>query len=160
MRTVWLVGVLATAATSFLGWQNHVLSKRMDALAGAVEKAGPASPLPAPSLTSCFLSPAFARQLADELRGPLGSTALAAPIPTAATAETQAPAPDTEAFDNANHVLDEIIDRGRITLEDLNALRRELASATNEQRDQVRARIAAAVNREELVADDPHALYP
>jgi polyhydroxyalkanoate synthesis regulator phasin len=66
----------------------------------------------------------------------------------------------TEALENANRALDEIIHRGRITQEDVNKLRNELATATAEQRDQVRARIASAINRDELVPVDLHALYP
>ena len=101
----------------------------------------------------------FAKQLASELRGTLGSTPAGELAPATRVAQPASP-PSTEALDNATHSLDDIIHRGRITPDDLNTLRSQLAAATSEQRDQVRARIAAAINRDELVPDDPHALYP
>ena len=158
-RRGWLPGVLIAGAVSFLAWQNHVLAERVDMLARAVPRTGDAPALPAPSLASCYLSPMFARQLATELRGTLASAASAESAPAPRAAEPAAPV-STEAADSANRTLDEVLQRGRITPDDLHKLGAELVAATSEQRDQLRARIAAAINRNELVPEDPHALYP
>jgi len=82
----------------------------------------------------------FAKQLASELRGTLASTPAGEPASATRVAQS-ASQPSTEALDNANHSLDDIIHRGRITPDDLNTLRGQLVAATSEQRDQVRARI-------------------
>jgi len=155
-----LVVVVAAGAVVFLAWQNHGLSERVDSLSTSIAHARQAPPAPPPpSHASCYLNPMFAKQLAGELRDELGASPVGeSPSPTR-VAEPAKP-PTTEALDNANHALDDIIHRGRITPDDLSTLRNQLATATSEQRDQVRARIAAAINRDELVPDDPHALYP
>ena len=155
----WLVGIMAAGAGVFMLWQNHQLGDRIDGISRELGRAGHAPPLPAPSLASCYLSPMFARQLANELHATLASPPAGEPAPATRVADAPTAA-STEAAEQANHSLDEIIHRGRITPDDLNTLRGELATATTAQRDQLHARIAAALNRDEIVAVDPHALYP
>jgi hypothetical protein len=155
----WLMGAVAGSAIALLAWQNHQLSDRIASLSNSVAPARESQPIPSPSLASCYLNPMFAKQLASELRGTLGSPPQGEPSSATQVAQSPSP-PSTEALDNANHSLDDIVHRGRITPDDVNTLRSQLASATSEQRDQVRARIAAAINREELIPEDPHALYP
>lgn len=158
--------VVVVAAVAWLGWQNQQLAERVAALTSEVKRDAQRPPMPAPSLASCYLSPQFAQQLAGELRNTLalapgesvafvGSAAGASP--SAKTGPTPA---NVESSENANRALDDIIARGRITPNDVDTLRVELAGATSEQRDEVRARIAAALNRNELVAEDRHALFP
>ncbi len=155
----WLVGAVAAGVVALLVWQNHELSDRVASLSNSIARAREAPPVPPPSLASCYLNPMFAKQLASELRGALGTSPEGEPPSATRVAQSASP-PSTEALDNANHSLDDIIHRGRITPDDLNTLRSQLAAATSEQRDQVRARIAAAINRDEIVPDDPHAMYP
>jgi hypothetical protein len=153
-RWMWLP---VAAVVGFLSWQNHVLAQQIAALSAKLDR-GPAPSVAA--LGSCFASPSFARQIAEQLRATVGGGAR-----EPAARSTEAPAREDEpvravAIDGADHLVAQAITRGRISRDDVMALRAQLADATVEQADKVRQRIAAAINRDELVPEDPNFIFP
>lgn len=62
----------------------------------------------------------------------------------------------------AGNVATAAIARHSLTREDVQKMRQELAdgSATSDEVDELRSRIAAAINRQELVPEDRHFIYP
>lgn len=146
----------ATAVVGFLSWQNHVLTEQITALSAKLDR-GPAPAVAA--LGTCFTSPTFARQLAGELRAAGGGSHEQAARPAEPLPLNDEPA-NAVAVEGAEHLVAQAITRGRISRDDVMALRTQLAGARPEQADEVRQRIAAAINRDELVPEDPNFIFP
>jgi hypothetical protein len=160
----WIAAAGMSAALGLVAWQNHRLAERIASLSTALHDAPSPRGAPTSPPASCYLGPQFADQVAARLHELM---------PEATTASEGGgggkPAdPESEAreAERAHHAevahrkLDEILQRGRITADDVRGLAGELTGATSEEADKIRARIAAAVNRDQLVADDPRMLYP
>lgn len=118
----------------------------------------------------------------DELGGQLGRLAarpapVAAPVicptvaggtitvqaPPALPAQPAATPPTrtrTEAIAQAHDQLESVLSRRRLSQDDVLSLRTSLAGADSEEAQEIRRRIAAAINTRELVPEDPHFIMP
>jgi hypothetical protein len=89
-----------------------------------------------------------------------------AAAPTSGAALPEPPAPRTieqeKSLASANETLETAIRRGRLTRDDVQALRSalEVGAATTAESDEIRRTIAQAVNDKRLVPEDPRFLLP
>jgi hypothetical protein len=152
------------AAGAFVYRRDRALDERLDRLSEEVralrERPLPL-PLTMPAGTRSVDSEAIAGRVAELLRqklpaptpaaAPSSDEPAAAPAPTAAQLATLA---------SAHARVDAAIARGRITRDDVLALRAQLATVDPAERQELRRQIALAVNQQRLVPEDPHFMMP
>jgi hypothetical protein len=165
----WTMLALALAALIGLALQNQRLSSQLAALDGRL--AALAAPREPPSCGSLAVDASFARQVADEVlrRQQLaGAAALPAPEGSAEIAADPAarsepnPHPDhAEALVGASDVLDQALERGRLTRDDVLTMRAQVAEVGGGAAlDPLRSRIAQLINAQKLAIEDPRFVYP
>jgi hypothetical protein len=145
-----LLVLLAAGCAAFLYLRLDQLAGRIDLLRQAVER--PDRRAPAPQL---------AVRLAGCPQAPTPAGEAAPPRPERAV---EPPAEDTgahvEAVAAAHRIVDDALSRGRLSRDDVLALSARLAGTPPASAFEVRARIAAALNRNELVPEDDHFVFP
>jgi hypothetical protein len=179
-RALGLALVLALGVIAVLAKRDREQQARIDALAREVaalnESVHAAAVLQAPSAMPWRSACALDSEQLDAVkraveavvssRAPSASGRSAAPSGTGASEPQVAAANPPEraaaqetALVRANDVLDDALRRRSLTRGDVESLRRELALAgPSEEAQDIRQRIAAAVNRRELVPEGPHFL--
>lgn len=141
-RILLIVVVLAVGG---LALQNHALSQHVAGL--TFERPAPPPPPPLdPRFIACFTNRPTAPPLAEPVRA-------AEPTPAE-------PPPPSPGFETADSTLASAIGRGHLTDADLSSLREQLAGASAEEADEIRRKIAVALNRDQLIPDDPRNIFP
>jgi hypothetical protein len=166
-RVAWGAGAATVVFVLGVQWKHDRdearryagLSKRLADLAEVVRSSSDIASAAPPALRgSCVLDSAQLDVIARVVSGAAAGSAAraAAPAPQEVPKEAQ-PTPEQEAaLARAKDVLDGMLKRRRITRDDALELRREMAATGSPQAIQeIERRISVAINRDELVPDDP-----
>jgi hypothetical protein len=180
-RSRWLAGVLglglalALGVIAVLAKRDREQQARIDALAGemaSLRDSVHAAVVPSPPgialRSACALDSeqldAVKRAVEAAMAHPASGGGTTPPSRSAASEPQAAGAKPPErtaeqeaALARANDVLDDALRRRSLTRADVDQLRGELAAAgPSDEAQEIRRKIAAAVNRKELVPDGPH----
>jgi hypothetical protein len=154
-----ILGAICKHDRDEAGRDERVL-KRLTALELATLASGASVSTSPPAMRgACALDSAELDAVARVVREAMSASAPREPASPAAEAPKAVPrTPEQEeALARAQTILDTMLKRRRITRDDAIDLRRELnASGSAEDVQQIERRIRIAINRDELVPDDPH----
>lgn len=142
-RNRLFLGVLGATALGYVAWQGHaasarveVMTDRIDALATAVRE----RPLQPPPPRAVLVSAPAAERLPRE-----------APVVAADEAMEPPPHPDAARIEVAHRETEDIIRSGVLRPEDVSRLARDLDGLPRAEAFVIRARIADAINQQQLV---------
>ena len=163
----FLFGLLLLAGVAFLIWQNWSLARQVTNLASALRELDArvdsssghtnVAPVLQPSLV---LNPGIADEVAERVLARMSATARPAE-PEATAGPDKGTAPVSASEDRANEVVDAAIRGGKLRQQDVLAIRELLAKAGDiEASRRVGARIAAAINRDELHPESADVMFP
>jgi hypothetical protein len=152
---IWLP---AAAAMAGLAWQNHGLERQLSALSAQLNRTS-ATTLAVGRAAASDDSPACARQLAAELQARDGGSR-ETPAPAQPAAPAVAEPARVAGAAPPDLVVARVLAQGRLGRDDVAALRSQFAAMPPEQADHARRQLAAAINRNELIPDDPRFLIP
>jgi hypothetical protein len=164
----WRLALALAVLAGLVYWHDRAERARIAALTDEIAALRrPSAPVlmpggaPARVLDSAAIE-AVAERVAALVRLPAAASATRAP-PAPSAAEPPAPPTPQQlaAAASAHRLVDAAVARGRLSPDDVLAIRQQLTAAQNpELTMEVRSAIAVAVNKQQLKPEDPHFLYP